>query len=69
MTTGRLLAAGGTEIEGAGVQPDARPTCDEKPRAGDDCLLRFAEELVTRSKDPQRATLVATAKALAQARP
>jgi C-terminal processing protease CtpA/Prc len=66
LTTGRLLAAGGAEIEGAGVQPDvemAWPT-GEGARPDEDCLRQFAEALIARARDPGRSTLLATAKTL-----
>ncbi len=66
LTTGRLLAAGGAEIEGAGVQPDvemAWPT-GEGSRPDEDCLRQFAEALIARARDPERSTLLATAKTL-----
>jgi C-terminal processing protease CtpA/Prc len=66
LTTGRLLAAGGAEIEGAGVQPDvamAWPT-GEGARPDEDCLRQFAEALITRARDSGRSTLLAVAKAI-----
>jgi hypothetical protein len=69
LVTGRLLASGGREIQGAGVTPDIQPTCStgDRPRSEEDCLLRFAEDLVVRARDPQRSTLLSTAKEVASA--
>ena len=60
------LASGGTEIEGAGVTPDIQPAClaDERQRSDGDCLLQLAQNLVDRARDPQRSTLLSTAKEL-----
>ena len=66
LTTGRLLAAGGAEIERAGVQPDVemtRPT-GEGSRPDQDCMLQAAEALIVRARDQERSTLLATAKTL-----
>jgi hypothetical protein len=66
LTTGRLLAAGGAEIEGRGVQPDidqASPA-GEQPRAAEDCLLQLAQDVAVQAQDAQRPTLLSTAKAL-----
>ena len=66
LTAGRLLAAGGAEIEGAGVQPDvamAWPTGDGL-RPDQDCLLQFAEALIARARDGERSTLLSSAKTL-----
>ena len=66
LTTGRLLAAGGARIEGAGVQPDvemAWPTSDGSG-PDKDCLLQFAATLIAGARDPQRSTLLSTAKTL-----
>ena len=57
LTTGRLLAAGGGEIERTGVRPDVELT-------DDDCLLQFAQALIVQARYPQRSTLLSTAKAL-----
>jgi C-terminal peptidase prc len=67
LTTGRLLAAGGAEIEGVGVLPDIDSPCPigEQLRAGEDCLLQLAQGVVAQAPDAQRPTLVSTAKALA----
>jgi hypothetical protein len=64
--TGRLLAAGGAEIEGAGVVPDVQPACaaGERSHPDEDCLLLLAQDVIARAKDPQRSTLLATAKEL-----
>jgi hypothetical protein len=67
LATGRLLASGDAEIEGAGVIPDVSPTCPggARPRLDDDCLVQLAKNLVTRARDPQRSSLLAIAKELA----
>jgi hypothetical protein len=66
LMTGRLLAAGGGEIEGAGVKPDVQPACPggEQTRPHQDCLLQLAQDLVLQAHDPQRATLLSTARTL-----
>jgi hypothetical protein len=66
LKTGRLLAAGGAEIEGAGVRPDVQPRwpVSEPSRVEDDCLRQFADALIGQARDPQRATLLSTAKTL-----
>ena len=67
LATGRLLASGGAEIEGVGVVPDVQPSCPAgaRLRPDEDCLLLFAKEVIARVKDPQRSTLLSTAKVLA----
>jgi hypothetical protein len=67
LATGRLLASGGAEIEGVGVAPDVQPACPagERVRPDEDCLLLLAQEVIARAKDPQRSTLLSTAKELA----
>ena len=67
LTTGRVLAAGGAEIEGTGVQPDVQPawSVSQQARPEDDCLLQFAQTLIVRARDSQRPTLLSTAKTLA----
>ena len=67
LATGRLLASGGAEIEGVGVRPDVQPACPagQRDRPDEDCLLLFAQEVIARAKDPQRSTLLSTAKELA----
>ncbi len=66
LTTGRLLAAGGAEIEHAGVQPDVEmawpPGQHRQP--DEDCVRQFAEALIARARGPERSTLLATAKTL-----
>jgi hypothetical protein len=57
--TGRLLASGGAEINGTGVRPDV-----ELPVSDDDCLVQFARTLIVQARDPQRSTLLSTAKSL-----
>jgi hypothetical protein len=66
LTTGRLLAAGGAEIERAGVQPDVEMAWPTGAGSGPDkdCLLQFATALITGASDPQRSTLLSTAKTL-----
>lgn len=66
LTTGRLFAAGGAVIEGAGVQPDVEMTwpAGERSQADEDCVLQFAEALIAGARDPQRSTLLSTAKTL-----
>jgi hypothetical protein len=67
LATGRLLASGGAEIEGVGVRPDVQPACSsgQRDRPDEDCLLFFAQEVIARAKNPQRSTLLSTAKELA----
>jgi Peptidase family S41 len=67
LTTGRLLAAGGAEIEGTGVRPDLQPAwpVGQQVPPEEDCLLQFAQALVVQARDPQRPTLLSTANALA----
>jgi C-terminal processing protease CtpA/Prc len=65
LVTGKLLASGGAPIEGAGVVPDLQPTCGEPARAGDDCLLRIAQEAIVQAHDAQRPALLSAAKAVA----
>ena len=67
LATGRLLASGGAEIEGVGVVPDVQPACPagERVRPDEDCLLLLAQAVIARAKDPQRSTLLSTAKELA----
>ncbi len=65
LTTGRLLAAGGGEIDRTGVRPDVElEWADEQSRTGEDCVLRFAEALILQASDPRRSTLLSTAKGL-----
>lgn len=66
LKTARMLTAGGAEIEGGGVQPDVQPACltSAKAHAGEDCLMAFAREVMARAGDPQRATLLSTARTL-----
>jgi C-terminal peptidase prc len=66
LKTGRLLAAGGAEIEKAGVVPDVGTPCAaaEAGRPEDDCLVQFAHDVVARAQDPSRAAVLSTAKAL-----
>jgi hypothetical protein len=70
LATGRLLASGGAEIEGVGVVADVQPICPagEPIRPDQDCLLLLAQDLIARAKDPQRSTLLTTAKESAAAR-
>ncbi len=67
LATGRLLASGGAEIEGVGVVADVQPTCpaSARIRPDEDCLLLLAQDVIARAKDPQRSTLLSTAKELA----
>ena len=66
LTTARLLAAGGADIEGTGVQPDVdHGWSTEESHRDQDCLRQFATALIATARDPQRATLLATAKSLA----
>ena len=67
LATGRLLASGGAEIEGVGVVADVQPVCPagERIRPDEDCLLLLAQDVIARAKDPQRSTLLSTAKELA----
>jgi carboxyl-terminal processing protease len=69
LATGRLLASGGAEIEGVGVVADVQPTCPagERIRPDEDCLLLLAQDVIARAKDPQRSTLLSTAKEIASA--
>jgi len=64
-----LLASGGAEIEGVGVAADVQPTCPagERIRPDEDCLLLLAQDVIARARDPQRSTLLSTAKELAPA--
>jgi hypothetical protein len=66
LVTGRLLAAGGGEIEGAGVLPDVEsPWSAPEPSLSDeDCLRQFADALISQAPDSQRGTLLSTAKVL-----
>ena len=66
LTTGRLLAAGGAQIEGAGVQPDVEMAwpSGEGARPDEDCVVQFAEALIARARDAQRSTLLSAAKTL-----
>jgi len=67
LMNGRMLGAGGGEIEGVGVQPDIQPACPAggQPRAGEDCLVRLGRDMVIQARDPERATLLSTARSLA----
>ena len=67
LVTARMLAPSGAEIEQVGVQPDVQPACaaGERPRANEDCPLQLAQDVVVQARDPQRATLLSTARALA----
>ena len=67
LVTARMLAPSGAEIEQVGVQPDVQPACaaGERPRADEDCPLRLAQDVVIQARDSQRATLLSTARALA----
>jgi C-terminal processing protease CtpA/Prc len=67
LVTGRMLAPTGAEIEQVGVRPDVQPACaaGERPRANEDCPLQLAQDVVVHARDPQRATLLSTARALA----
>jgi hypothetical protein len=69
LMTGTLLASGGAPIEGVGLAPDVQPHCVVREQAsdGDDCLLRIAQEAIVRTRDSQRSTLLAAAKAIAGA--
>jgi hypothetical protein len=71
LVTGRLLASGGAEIERVGAVPDLQPACPsgEPIRPDQDCLMIFAQEVIARSKDAQRSTLLSVAKALASTHP
>jgi len=71
LVTGRLLASGGAEIERVGAVPDLKPSCPagERVRPDEDCLMTFAQEVIARSKDAQRSTLLSVAKALVSPSP
>jgi C-terminal processing protease CtpA/Prc len=66
LVTARMLAPSGAEIEEVGVQPDVQPACAaaERPRVNEDCPLRLAPDVMVQARDPQRATLLSTARAL-----
>jgi C-terminal processing protease CtpA/Prc len=64
LATARLLAAGGGEIEGTGVQPDVNRGWSE-PHGDQDCLRQFASALIANAREPQRTTLLSMAKSLA----
>lgn len=66
LATGRLLAAGGAEIERAGVQPDVEMAwpSGEGSRADGDCVRQFGEAVIARARDAERSTLLSTAKSV-----
>jgi hypothetical protein len=66
LVTGTLVASGGAPIEGSGLVPDIQPTClvREPPSAGNDCLIRFAQEAIARARDAQRPSLLSAANAI-----
>jgi hypothetical protein len=67
LTIGRLLAAGGAEIDGRGVRPDLQPAWPVNPasRPEKDCLLQLAQASIIRAAAPEPPTLLSTAKTLA----
>jgi C-terminal peptidase prc len=62
----RLLASGGAEIDRTGVRPDIELVASTGRESGtdNDCVMQFALTMIAQASNPQRSTLLATAKAL-----